>query len=160
MEDPTAQSQTAPLNQANQGSVLPQASVPSPITATPLPTSPPPTAPSSAPLKPEIITQNNEPHPNKALIFVSLLILVVILGIFGMFVYLKVANNTPANAPVVNQPAPQTNETVAAPSPIATEEPGIDQLAVSADTSLSNLDQDISVVDNGLNDKQGDLSEN
>lgn len=155
MDDPTAQN--APAAPANpEPAVLP---TPEMVLSPAAPTIPPPVVPSPPPPKPEVVVQDGEHQSNKALIFVTVLILVVVLGIFGMFVYLKVANAPAKTAPTVNESVTETSQ-VALPSPTAAAEPTLDEIAVSAESNLNSLDNDLKSVDSGLNDKAGDLSEN
>lgn len=134
-----------------------------PDISTPTPTAVPPTPPATGIpptlAKPEVVgvAAGGQGSPNKTLMIISALVLVVVLAIFGVFIYLKsakVATPPPAENTVSLSPTPTSAPVVAMP------EQTLDQMVQSLDTSLNRLDVDKGLVESGLNDKSGDLSEN
>lgn len=149
-------------NQAAPAPVpTPDVTPPAPTTAPPMPPVSPPTppAPATANVAPEVLASSEHGSSNKVIIAISVVVLVVILAIFGYFMYTRTIGNTsaPQASPEGNVNAPSSPQ-AALPVPTASPEPTLEQQLTGLNNSTDSLDKDLSDIDKGLNDKQGDLS--
>lgn len=104
--------------------------------------------------------QNNQRGIGGIAIFV---IIVVIAAIAGGVVYMAGKNQT--NTAMQPVTTPEANVTTMTPAPTSvvsgdTTDAGIAKDSANVDTQLKAADQDGTSIDAGLNDQQGNLSEN
>ncbi len=140
----------------------PQNAMPADGFTPPLMTTTPPTSANPTPpvdLKPQVVAAGpgDSGSGNKLIMIVSAVVLVVVLGIFGAYFYLK-STKSAQTSPQPAVTAPTQVVVTPEPSPQAAE-PTVNELVGSVDASMNGLDTDINSVDQGLADRQGDLSE-
>lgn len=93
---------------------------------------------------------------NKIWIVISVVVLIVVLGIFGAFMYISSMNRVEESSNLVATPTPEP----AVEEVVVPREPTVDERVVALEGEISGLDGLLTAVDQGLADKQGDLSEN